>query len=291
MWSDNPANMYILFQSFLKTSCKSLYLCTFRKDPTIAKPEVYRAGDSTSSNENLPEPTNDTQPGSPQLDSDAAKVDPKHSGAEFTIGDSIDSTAMILNVSSLSQIAELDVPTQAGKDQVDLTANNTDNTQDLSRESQPLSSQSCAEGGDTKQAEQLIDINDNSSSHVTTSSPQVETATQAESGSSTQQCSAPAVSSTAGQSATSTGEKGSIIPTSPSQPHAEFALVEYDLVNSTRKFGNSQFYSVVPEVKFEGIRWRSSSGDLNHAAVRPPVKLTAGVKFEDRPQLFQSLNG
>ena len=68
----------------------------------------------------------------------------------------------------------------------------------------------------------------------------------------------------------------------------EQAILEYDLASGTQRVGNSEFYvGGESDDQFE-VRF---SGRRPQLKKRIPVKMEAGVKFEDKPELFQSLNG
>ena len=290
-------------------------LCCCRKDPTIAKPKAYH---STGCLENPTAETSDgtgaainggeTQPDSCQCDNEQSKEGSSDSQpAQFSVGEEPSNPSMILNVSSLTDMMELSLNTKS----------------DTSKQLPPASSQPqipAAAVAPVMKDELLIDVG--SSAEVaglenTNLSPAERPPGQHVSGNDPKWDAKPTtevseeksgeVSELKNHTSSSLGEEA---PPSP-EPAPEFALVEYDLVNTMHVVGNSRFYSVlvdaatarqldIPDVSFQQgrtkrrsrSRGKSTSSSSDSASLTSPrIELKAAVNFDDKPQLFQSLNG
>ena len=290
-------------------------LCCCRKDPTIAKPKAYH---STGCLENPTAETSDgtsaainggeTQLDSCQCDNEQSKEGGSDSQpVQFSVGEEPSNPSMILNVSSLTDMMELSLNTKS----------------DTSKQLPPASSQPqipAAAVAPAMKDELLIDVgtsaevagleNTNSSpaepppgQHVSGNDPKLDAKPTTEV---SEEKSGEVFEMTNHTSSSPGGEA----PPSP-EPAPEFALVEYDLVNTMHVVGNSRFYSVlvdaatarqldIPDVSFQQGRTKRRSRSRGKSTISssdsapltsPRIELKAAVNFDDKPQLFQSLNG
>lgn len=285
---------------YFSHNCEVISILCFRNDPTIAKPKVYHSKDSgndTTTAEKQDEDSGvngETQDDSCQCDKNQSEKDTSPP-VGFSIGES-STPSMILNVSSLTDMMELSLSTKS----------------DTSKQVAPADSKLADPPSEHLRSEVshhqdnlLIDIGSSEGGKEEMENNNVDLPEP-----STDQLKQEVPSESITQSATEDSGEEHSLPNHASDlqalPSPEFSLVEYDLVNTAHSVGNSKFYSVldgVPDIDFPDVVFQqgsrtsrqrkkmNSNNSSSTSLTSPRIELKAAVSVDDKPQLFQSLNG